>query len=141
MTTTTPHDSPLRFGDWEVRAVARELIVRGTRAHIGSRAFDVLLALVQRRGETTTKNELLDAAWPGLVVEENNISVQIAALRKLLGAHAIATVAGLGYRLAVAADVDTGSPPAADHERPSGVAAPAAASQPVASIELIGRDA
>ena len=57
------------------------------------------LALVRGQGKVVTKSELLDAAWPGLVVEENNVSVQIAALRKLLGAHAISTAAGLGYRL------------------------------------------
>lgn len=46
-----------------------------------------------------TKAELLDLAWPGLIVEENNLQVQISTLRKLLGTPAIATIPGRGYRL------------------------------------------
>jgi predicted ATPase/DNA-binding winged helix-turn-helix (wHTH) protein len=92
----------LRFADWELRMPERVLIVRGQVIHIGSRALDVLLALVDRQGQVVRKEELLEAAWPGLVVEENNISVQISALRKALGTHAIATVPGLGYRLSAA---------------------------------------
>jgi predicted ATPase/DNA-binding winged helix-turn-helix (wHTH) protein len=73
-------------------------MVRGDVAHIGSRAFDVLLALVERPGQVVSRDDLLDAAWPGLVVEENNLSVQIATLRKVLGTQAITTIPGLGYR-------------------------------------------
>jgi DNA-binding response OmpR family regulator len=47
------------------------------------------------------KDELIDVVWPGLVVEENNLQVQISALRKVLGAQAIATVPGRGYRFTV----------------------------------------
>jgi DNA-binding winged helix-turn-helix (wHTH) protein len=71
-------------------------------APLGARAFDVLQALIERRERLVIKEELLDLAWPGLVVEENNLQVQISALRKLLGADAIATVAGRGYRFTVA---------------------------------------
>jgi DNA-binding winged helix-turn-helix (wHTH) protein len=42
--------------------------------------------------------QLLERVWPGLIVEENNLQVQVSALRKLLGQDAIATVAGRGYR-------------------------------------------
>lgn len=45
-----------------------------------------------------TKNELLTLVWPGLVVEENNLQVQVSALRKLLGPSALATIPGRGYR-------------------------------------------
>src|SRR5262249_46662492 len=86
-----------RFGPFEARTAERVLLVDGAVCHIGSRAFDVLLALLERRERVVTKNELLDLAWPGLVVEENNLSVQISTLRKVLGAHAIATVTGRGY--------------------------------------------
>lgn len=88
-----------RFDGWELRPGQRQLIVRGKPAAVGSRAFDVLRVLVQRSGEVVTKDELLAAAWPGRVVEENNISVQIATLRRLLGAQAITTLAGRGYQL------------------------------------------
>ena len=141
MTTSTPRGA-LRFGDWELRAVERELIVRGERVQVGSRAFDVLLALVERRGQVVTKDELLNAAWPGLVVEETNVSVQIAALRKLVGSRAIATVAGLGYRLALAADADVAIASSVDAvSRPgAGAETTNAASLPQAATDLIGRD-
>ena len=92
----------ITLGRVEIRPAERLLLVDGAAAPLGARAFDVLLALVERRDRVVSKNELLDLAWPGLVVEENNLSVQISALRKVLGAAAIATVTGRGYRLALA---------------------------------------
>lgn len=93
----------LVFGRFEVRLAQRQLLADGQLLPIGARAFDVLAALVERRDRVVSKNELLDQAWPGLVVEENNLSVQISALRKWLGADAIATVTGRGYRFVLAA--------------------------------------
>lgn len=90
-----------RFGTFELRPVERQLMLDGEALSIGSRAFDVLLALVEHRDRVLAKDELLDLAWPGLVVEENNLQVQVSALRKVLGCHAIATVPGVGYRFAV----------------------------------------
>jgi adenylate cyclase len=92
----------ISFGQFEVRLDEHALLVGGVPASLGSRAFDVLVALLERRDRVVTKSELLDIAWPGLVVEENNLAVQISSLRKILGAPAIATVAGRGYRFAVA---------------------------------------
>ena len=93
----------LGFDRFEVRLAERQLLADGRPVTIGARAFDVLAALVERRDRVVSKNELLDQAWPGLVVEENNLSVQISALRKVLGAQAIATVTGRGYRFALPA--------------------------------------
>ena len=45
---------------------------------LGARAFDVLQALIERRERVVTKDELLDLVWPGVVVEENNLQVQIS---------------------------------------------------------------
>jgi predicted ATPase/DNA-binding winged helix-turn-helix (wHTH) protein len=95
---------PIRLGHCEVRPLERTLRVNGAAAPLGSRAFDVLLALIARRDQLVTKSELLDSVWPGLVVEENNLSVQVAALRKVLGAHSIVTIPGRGYRLALAVE-------------------------------------
>ena len=102
-----------KFAPFEVRTAERVLLADGSVCPIGSRAFDVLLALLERRDRVVSKNELLDIAWPGLVVEENNLSVQISTLRKVLGAHAIATVTGRGYRFTVPCQPDTSASPAA----------------------------
>lgn len=87
-----------RFGRFEVRATQRQLLVDGHPVALGSRAFDLLLALLERPGQLLSKNDLLDAVWPDLVVEENNLSVQVSTSRKLLGADVIATIPGRGYQ-------------------------------------------
>ena len=92
----------LKFGSFELQARRRRLLRDGEPVAIGARAFDVLVALAERRDRVVTKAELLDLAWPGLVVEENNLQVQISALRRLLGPQAIATVPGRGYRFTAA---------------------------------------
>lgn len=93
-----PDASTLVFGSIELRLAERVLRVEGETVALGGRAFDLLRALVRRRDRVVTKDELLDEVWPGLVVEENNLQVQISGLRRVLGAGAIATVAGVGYR-------------------------------------------
>jgi DNA-binding winged helix-turn-helix (wHTH) protein len=93
-----------RFGSFELQPDQRRLLVDGRSVALGPRAFDVLLALVERAGQLVSKNQLLDLVWPGLVVEENNLQVQISTLRKLLGPQAIATIPGRGYRWVLAAD-------------------------------------
>ena len=96
-------DSPaLRFGHFELQSHHRRLLRDGEPLPVGARAFDVLLALAERRERIVTKAELMDLAWPGLVVEENNLQVQISSLRKLLGRDAIATIPGRGYRFTAA---------------------------------------
>jgi TolB-like protein/class 3 adenylate cyclase len=89
---------PLAFGNFELQARHRRLLRDGEPVVVGARAFDLLLALAARRDRVVTKSELLDLVWPGLVVEENNLQVQISALRRVLGPQAIATVPGRGYR-------------------------------------------
>ena len=77
----------LRFGRFELQSRrAPPAAWTARRRPLGARAFDLLLALVERRDRLVTKHELLDVVWPGLVVEENNLQVQVSALRKLLGA-------------------------------------------------------
>jgi non-specific serine/threonine protein kinase len=101
-------DPVYRFGRFELRAASRALLEHGHPVELGARAFDVLLALVERRERVVTKDELLDVVWPGLVVEENNLQVQVSAVRKVLGAGAIATIPGRGYQFtAQTADVST----------------------------------
>src|SRR5450631_3772569 len=93
-----------RFGRFELSPATRQLLVDHQPAPLGARAFDVLLALLERRDRLVTKNELLDLVWPGLIVEENNLQVQVSALRKLLGPQVILSVPGRGYRFIAAID-------------------------------------
>jgi predicted ATPase/DNA-binding winged helix-turn-helix (wHTH) protein len=87
-----------RFGDFRLLRDQRQLLANGDAVKLGARAFDVLLALVERSDRVVPKHELMELVWPKLVVEENNLQVQMVALRKLLGPGAIATVPGRGYR-------------------------------------------
>lgn len=86
------------FAPFRLDPGARRLTANDLALTLGGRAYDTLLALVERRDRTVSKHELLDIVWPRLVVEKNNLQVQVIALRKLLGHHAIATVPGRGYR-------------------------------------------
>jgi DNA-binding winged helix-turn-helix (wHTH) protein len=78
---------------------ARSFELAGHSVQVGARAFDVLAFLDDHADRVVSKQELLEHVWGGLAVEEGNLSVQISALRKLLGADAIATVPGVGYKL------------------------------------------
>lgn len=90
-----------RFEGFELLEQERQLRIDGQPVSVGARAFDVLLVLVEHRDRVVGKSELLDRVWPGTVVEENNVQVQVSSLRKLLGPAAITTIPGRGYRLAV----------------------------------------
>lgn len=107
-----------RFGQFELNPTTRALLADGKAVALGPRAFDVLLALIERRERLVTKNELLELAWPGLVVEENNLQVQISALRKLLGPQSITTIPGLGYRFTCSLENDVASSPDKTAESP-----------------------
>jgi DNA-binding winged helix-turn-helix (wHTH) protein len=73
---------------------------------IGSRAFDVLRVLITAQGDLVAKDEIMAAVWPGTVVEDNNLTVHISTLRRILDqdraeGSCIQTVAGRGYRFVV----------------------------------------
>ena len=87
-----------RFDRFVVEPERRRLLIDGAPAKIGARAFDVLLTLIERRHRLASKQELFEQVWPNVTVEEGNLQVQIFALRKLLGADAIATIPGHGYQ-------------------------------------------
>jgi len=88
------------FGRFRLLPQRRELRADGIAIDIGSRAFDILMVLTEARGALVTKDEILSRVWPDTVVEENNLVVQISALRKALGEdrNFIRTVSGRGYR-------------------------------------------
>jgi predicted ATPase/DNA-binding winged helix-turn-helix (wHTH) protein len=99
------------FAEFCLNPARRVLTRDGTMVDLGSRAMDVLLALVRRRGEMATKSEIMAEVWPGVAVEENNLTTQIASVRRALGetgtTRFIQTVPGRGYRFV--ADVRVGS--------------------------------
>lgn len=95
--------SRFAFGPFVLDPAAGTLLRDGDPVAVGHRGLKLLSALAGRPGEILGKAELMDAAWPGTAVEEGNLTVQIAQLRKLLGPAAgggewIATVPRVGYR-------------------------------------------
>src|SRR6476660_1640460 len=96
--TSASTSAPRRFGRFELRPGERILLADDAPITIGARAFDLLLALTDHPGTLLGKDHLLSVVWPGLVVEENNLQVQVSTLRKILGPNAVATIPGRGYR-------------------------------------------
>ncbi len=139
MTTAVPMPSgaspgSLCFGAssrFELQAAERRLLIDGRPAALGGRALDLLITLAGRPDHLMTKGELLDRVWPGLVVEEGNLQVQVSNLRKLLGGEVIATVPGRGYRFVARLSSGPAAPgPAAVESTPA-----------PAPPRLVGRDA
>ena len=108
----------VEFGRFRLLPHRRELRADGVAVELGSRAFDVLMVLVEARGALVTKDEILSRVWPDTVVEENNLAVQISTLRKALGEgrDSIRTESGRGYRFV--AEIRT-SPAGAAQSTPS----------------------
>ncbi|MEA3179994.1 MAG: hypothetical protein QOI59_3517, partial [Gammaproteobacteria bacterium] len=103
--THTSGPSVFVFGPFEFHPTQRVLRRAGKPLRIGSRAAEVLLALLESAGTLVKKRALIARVWPGISVEEGTLRVHIAALRKLLadgqnGPHYIENVTGIGYRFA-----------------------------------------
>jgi pimeloyl-ACP methyl ester carboxylesterase/DNA-binding winged helix-turn-helix (wHTH) protein len=91
------------FGPFRLDVRSRHLSRNGTAVALGERALDVLCALVAADGALVTKSDLIAQVWPGVTVEENNLQVQIYAVRRALGEDGdsrgyVRTVSGRGYR-------------------------------------------
>lgn len=89
----------IRVGTFELYPSQRLLRAGGNPVDLGARAFDLLLVLVENQGRLVSKSTLIERVWPNVIVDENNLPAQIASLRRVLGAGAIRTVPGFGYRL------------------------------------------
>ncbi len=89
----------IRLGEFELLPSERMLLSGGRPLELGARAFDLLLVLAANAGRLVSKTALIEQVWPSVIVEENNLPSQIANLRRVLGAEAIRTVPGFGYRL------------------------------------------
>lgn len=104
------------FGDFQLDRHRRELRNgAGKRLELTAKAFDALAYFVTHPGVVIERSELLDALWPGIVVEENNLSQTVAALRRVLGDGYVATVRGRGYQFVAEVravdDADTSADP------------------------------
>ena len=104
-------------GKFELIPEQRILLADGIPVPLTSKAFDTLVLLVENRDRVVTKDEILRAVWPDVVVEEGNLTQQIFLLRKALGESAqqpryIVTVPGHGYRFAAPVDQSSHHAPA-----------------------------
>lgn len=118
---------------------AKQLLLEGeTPVRIGGRAFDVLTALVEQAGSVVSKNELMKRAWPQVVVEESNLKVTVAAVRRALGEgrpghRYLANVPGRGYRFVAPVQcADMSSAPARQRR-------PQWHNLPHSSLRMVGR--
>ncbi len=126
------------FGRFRLLPAARILYDGDQRLKVGSRAVEILLALVERAGDLVSKQELVARVWPGLHVDDGALRVHISALRKVLGDDPAApqyvfNVAGQGYRFVAPTTV-----PAALAESTSDNAP---ATVPKLAVRAIGREA
>lgn len=133
------HAQRFLFGDFALDLSRGTLLRDGVPLTIGQRALALLGALAQADGRVVAKAELIDAAWPGAVVEESNLTVQIAALRKLLGStadgsEAIATVARVGYRFCMRVEADAPGPDADRHAAAGPAGRPSIAVLPLVNL-------
>src|ERR1700676_3525158 len=92
----------ISFGPVQLLAAQRLLLEGDTPVRLGSRAFEILAALIERAGEVVGKEELIARVWPQTFVEESNLKIQVSALRRALGdgqdGHRyIVTIPGRGY--------------------------------------------
>lgn len=99
-----PQPGVWQFGTAVLDEQRAALSVGGVEVDIDRSSYDVLLALLRHAGEIVTKEELLEAGWPGRVVSENSLAKAVSRLRQALGpqADAVRVVHGYGYRLAAA---------------------------------------
>ena len=90
----------IEFGHFSIFPHRRQLLADGRPIPVGTRAFDVLLALIEASGAVVGKEELLRRVWQGRIVDENRLAGEIATLRKAFGAdrELIRTVTGRGYQ-------------------------------------------
>ena len=98
-----PAERALSFGPFRLLPAQQLLLEGDTPVRLGSRAFDILTALVESAGETISKNDLIARVWPDTFVDEGSLRVHIAGLRRALGdgqpgRRYLANIPGRGYR-------------------------------------------
>jgi predicted ATPase/DNA-binding winged helix-turn-helix (wHTH) protein len=143
MDTGSHTPASVTFGRFEISPHRRQFFADGRPVQLGGRAFDVLMALIDAQGSVVSKRALMERVWPDRIVEENNLQLQISALRAAFGADRdlIRTVAGRGYQFTGETRTASAAP-----DRRRGSAAPdretavSRGNVPEPVSELIGRD-
>ncbi|MGV2290198.1 winged helix-turn-helix domain-containing protein [Trinickia sp. YCB016] len=110
----------IQIGTLSVDFEQRDIRSQGQSLRVGARAFDILEVLHRANGSIVSKDDIMDAVWPGQIVEENRLQVHVATLRKVLGASRdlIKTVPGRGYVLVAAARSARPAPEESEAPRP-----------------------
>ena len=132
--TAASAERALSFGPFRLLPAEQLLLEGETPVHLGSRALEILIALVESPGELVSKDALMARVWPRTVVEESNLKVHVAALRRALGdgrpGHRyVVTVPGRGYRFVARVELS----------EPASSAMKRARNLPASSTHIIGR--
>ncbi len=99
-----------RFGSFELDAVERRLLREGKVVPMPPKAFDILTVLLRNPGRLVKRQDLFDAVWSGVEVEDANLTNNVTALRRVLGRHAIVSVPRYGYRFCLPVSASVGLP-------------------------------
>lgn len=137
-----PPAGRLRFGPFTFLPGQQLLAEEGSAVNLGSRARALLAALLENHGEVVTKTQLIRSAWPETFVEEANLRVHIAALRRALGdgqdgRRYIVNISGRGYSFVFPVEHEAGPPPRLQKRLPG--ASPALSNLPPALSRIVGR--
>lgn len=140
------------FASCRLHVHTRRLFVNGELAELGGRTFELLMALIESRGDIISKSRIMSRVWPHVPMDEGNLRVQMHAIRRILGddRHVIRTIPGRGYLFAAdvtitAGEADGAVVPVRPRAPAGGVSAEALAGSdinlPLSLGALIGRAA
>ena len=134
------NERAISFGPFRLIAERRLLLEGDKPVRLGSRAFDILAALIERAGEVVDKKELMARAWPHTFVEEANLKIQVSALRRALGDgqggnRYVVTIIGRGYNFVAPIRIQEPS-----RTLPPPMVSAAVHNLPLAVTRMIGRE-
>jgi DNA-binding winged helix-turn-helix (wHTH) protein len=114
--TGTSRVTAIRFGAFCLHPKQRLLLEADQPVHLGSRALDILITLIEHHGELVTRRELMARVWPGITVVDANLSVHVGALRRTLrdgraGKRYLVTTPAQGYRFVAPISITEDPPP------------------------------